>query len=366
MANSKQTRAERVIQNDLAIYTALEELISEIGWDAVTVSGVAKKAGVTVGAIYARAENISELANNLWQRSLEITIWNYFNSISVAARSGNPQKLIDVSKVHENSISLIKVGLELIVASVFDDELNEVIGESFSGLLKKQLGISHDSQLSGQRQAALFLVTSFLVGRVLAQFAGAELSPLSQEEAQTLAGFYEAPEAEHLPLNILHVEFIRNSESNDLLIEKSTLNSITKWGYRKATFARIARQAGVTPGALITGHSSKLELVAHSAEALLFSPQQVWQPFEEQIPKYGSPEIRTEFLFEYLKPQNLDNWKLNIELARIAGISPELRQFKTPGDALQRTHLAVMLLAIFLPDLHNLPFKGCFKVGATT
>ncbi|MDF9809867.1 AcrR family transcriptional regulator [Aurantimicrobium minutum] len=366
MVKPKQTRAEGVLRNDNAISDALVAVIANEGWDSITISGVAKTAGVSVGAIYARAETISELANSVWQSTLQEVIRNYFHVISEAVRSGDPNQIFEVSRAHEKILTELKVGFELIIASVFDEELSEVIGADFSEILKSSLGFGGIGSRSEHQKAALFLVTSFILGRVLATISGSDLVALSNEEARTLAGFYGAPEEQHTSLSLPVVHFVRHSEDNELVLEKATLNAIAQWGYRKSTFARIARKSGTSPGALISGHTSKVDLVAYSARELLYSPKQVWQPFDGLIEQYGSPEVRTEFLESYLAPHNRENWKLNIELARVSGIYPELAQFKTPADPLQRTHLALMLLAIFLPDVHSLPFQGCFRMGITT
>lgn len=53
----RRTRSDRVRENDRRLRTALEEIIVETGWGSVTVTGVAKRAGLTVGAVYARAES---------------------------------------------------------------------------------------------------------------------------------------------------------------------------------------------------------------------------------------------------------------------------------------------------------------------
>ena len=366
MAKTKQTRAESVLRNDIAISEALVSVISQQGWDSVTISGVAKMAGVTVGAIYARAETVSELANSVWQTSLHESINDYFHEIATAARTGDFSELILVSQTHEQDLAKLKVGLELVIASLFDDELSEVVGADFSAILQSALGFGKSENSGAHHRAALFLVTSFLLGRILAIIAGSVLAPLTREEAQTLSGFWGAPEEQHTSLNLSAVQFVRDSEENELVLEKATLKAIAQWGYRKSTFARIARKSGTSPGALISGHSSKVDLVAHAARELLYSPQQVWLPFNEVINTYGSPEVRTEFLESYLAPHNREHWKLNIELTRISGIYAELAQFKTPADPLQRTHLALMVLALFLPDVDGLPFQGCFRVGVTT
>lgn len=45
-------------------------MVLEAGWDGVTFTGVAKRARLTVGAVYGRAENPAELGIDLWEHAL--------------------------------------------------------------------------------------------------------------------------------------------------------------------------------------------------------------------------------------------------------------------------------------------------------
>ena len=360
------SRAEKVFRNDEAIRGALIDSIAEHGWDSTTISGVARRAGVTVGAVYLRAENIVELANDVWTNSLGSIVRRFFEEVGSAARSGDPELIKDVSLPRNFSSPGLSVGLELVVASLFDDELSEVIGHDFARLVRENVCESDASLQARHHQAAKFLVTAFMLGRVLARSGGANVEPLSDEDATTLAGFYSAEPELHAPLALPKLQFVRSPHDVDLSVEEAAIATLSKWGYRRATFSRIARRANTSPGALIAGYSSKADFLSHAARVLLHSPLEVWQQYEGYITSLGSAEIRTEFLVRYLDPANSEFWKLNLELARIASTDLGFSQFKTPADPLQRTHLAVMFLAFFVPDSHLQLFQGCFRVGVTT
>lgn len=362
---AKVTRAETTRLNNEAILNALCALIRENGWDELSVSGVAKKAGVSVGAIYARAENLSELANTLWQVRLREQIVEVLELITEAVTASDVEQMLKVSSFMDKQIDILTPALELVVASQFDDELAEVIGEDFTHLISA-LTVPHSSSNADRHLAASqYLVMSFLFGRLLAMRNGVEIAPLTQEEATIISSFSKM-KPEEITTSIPPLEFLKKGESETNVWGISILKVISKWGYRRATVSRMARATDQTPGALISGYSSKADLVAHVASEHLYSPMEMWKPFVSRIPQEGSAEIRASFLKGYLAPENRGWWKLNLELARVAETYPELAQFQTPSDALQRTHLAVMFLALFTENASTLPFLGAFRAGATT
>lgn len=186
---AKVTRAETTRLNNEAILDALCALIRENGWDELSVSGVAKKAGVSVGAIYARAENLSELANTLWQVRLREQIVEVLELITEAVSASDVEQMLKVSSFMDKQIDILTPALELVVASQFDDELAEVIGEDFTHLISA-LTVPHSSSNADRHLAASqYLVMSFLFGRLLAMRNGVEIAPLTQEEATIISSF---------------------------------------------------------------------------------------------------------------------------------------------------------------------------------
>jgi AcrR family transcriptional regulator len=66
VSRRRRSRAEIVEANDEALRNAAVQVTHEVGWDSVTFSGVARVAGLSVGAVYGRAETQAELGIDLW------------------------------------------------------------------------------------------------------------------------------------------------------------------------------------------------------------------------------------------------------------------------------------------------------------
>lgn len=366
-APHKTTRAEQVQRNDELIAAALLQQINTVGWDALTVSGVAKAAGVTVGAIYARAENLAELANTVWETRLRDQVEGGLGAYLKAIEASDADGVFAAAQHFTGNRVDMAAAIELAIASLFDDELSEVIGQSFTDILKRLTGLAEVAQLTRHQSAVLVLSTGLLLGNILASADSRSGTELSPEEASLLVEYWHA-QPEDLPQeNPEEIAFVKPSVGTDseLNLDK-IIGVVGKWGYRRATVARMARAVGTTPGSLFYGNASKAGLIARAAESRLYSPLEVWNQYAQIFEERGSAMARAEFLRVYLNPEHEQAWRVNLELARVAKSVPELVRYKTPHDVLQRTHLAMLLLASFLPGIDTLPYLGPFRVGNAT
>lgn len=363
----KTTRVEQVRRNDELIYAALLQQINAVGWDALTVSGIAKHAGVTVGAIYTRAENLAELANTVWDSQLRDDVEHGLASYLSAIESSDEDAVYSAAqKLISNRVEM-SAAVELAVASLFDDELSEVIGQSMTEVLQRVTGLDSGSNKSAHQSAVLVLSTGLLLGNILASDNSRPGTNFSQEEAALLVKYWHSQPQDiggEVPVEINFVKPTSSTES-EVTFDK-IIGVVGKWGYRRATVARMARAVDTTPGSLFQGNASKAELIARAAESRLFSPLEIWNQYAAVYTERGSAVARAEFLRVYLNPENEQAWRMNLELARVAKSVPELVHFKTPHDVLQRTHLAMLFLASFLPGIYQLPYLGPFRVGNAT
>lgn len=348
--------------NDNAIREALAAEILSLGWDETTVAGVARHAGVTVGAIYARAESIVELANEVWSHTLSEVLAEPIGEIEEALRAIDSAKLVSVSEWMIRNKGDISVALELVIAALFDDELEEVVGVGFGDILRSHTAV--DANRSRVQAAATTLAIGFMLGQALAR-RHAEVQSLTAREAELLCSYWRAAEIE-IDVKLQRPLVRTRDNRDDSGKRRSIIDVLSKRGYRRATISRMARASGLTPGALFARFHSKAELIADAAEHLLYSPLEVWSQYDGVIREFGSPIARTLFLREYMNPGQRDENKILLELARVGEVHPELQKFRTPPDALQRTHLAMALLATYLPEAWELPFCGPFAIGTAT
>lgn len=364
MASSTSTRQESVRRTDDAVFSALETAVAQGGWDSVTASGVARGAGVTVGAIYARAESMSELANLAWSRSLGPRFLEALHQIVRASRDTDAYAFDRAITRFDAYAKSAAPAMELAVASLFDDELDEVVGKSVRTGFGEIVFAPGESR---HKAACATLVLAYFCGRIMARSRRPRMSRIDDAGRSVLRQFWTMSPVEFTNEEGADLVFLRHVDEAPLTpLHRATIDVISRYGYRRGTVARIARRAGVTPGAVLPRGGSKANLIADAAEALVMSPRAVWETYLERRGEPATGVARAEFVRALLAPDHARYWRLSLEFARVAEKVDELAVFRTPRDVLQETHQGLMFVGCFAERLDNLPYLGPFQAGTAT
>ena len=330
-----RTRKETVRANDEAIQWAALSAITEQGFDSLTFNGVARRAGLTVGAVYGRVENKSELGNLVWRHSLHDWFSASLDRVLDAALSGDPRSLAAAVEAWEDEPILSGSAVELLIASLFDDELAEVVGADARALINARTRPDSARLRDRQTAAASVLVLSFSLGRLLARRSSPDLAPLEPGQVQILANMHSAPVV-RTRLRKAPVGFRRDDVAVDparQVILEAVVDVMGRVGYRRATIARMGRAAGMSGGALFGKFEDKAQLVAEAADELLLSPYEMWTHYSAVEAEFGPMVSRAMWVADVLEPANSRRWALNLELARVSvhtGVAP-LPTFPDPS-----------------------------------
>ena len=368
-AVGRRTRASIVEQNDQALRTAVMDMAYEVGWESVTFTGVAKRANLTVGAVYGRAENLAELGIDLWEARVHHWLASVVGGLLEAGESGDPKAMGHALERWHHEPRMTAAAIDLIIASLFDPDLSEVVGVDVTRLLAPSCTPSTQPRVTGQHAAARALVLSFGFGRAIALRGGATLEPLSIARLRAVAGLCVAPPLRRTAPKGPELRWVRPMEELDSTtraILQGTVEVVGRVGYRRATIARIARAAKVPRGSVMSHFATKAHLLGEAARFALIPPGEVWEQYAEVVTKRGPLEARAAFLGDFLKPDNRALWALNLELARVGRFIPEVGAFRANPNVLEHTHLGVMLVASFVPGLEKLNYLGPFQAGSAT
>lgn len=370
MASERRSRAEQVAANDIALRAAAHDVMVEAGWESTTFVAIARRAGLTVGALYARADSVEDVAIDLWEHVAGPWFEDSVTQVIDSARAADPKWMRAALTRWDENPTMSALVIELLVAAEFDQHLREVISTAAGRTLSAFMTPSTaGDRVSRHDAAAGVLVVSFALGRAIAAHCGVRLPAVGPHEARVQAGMFGAePVTAAIPRGPA-LRWLRDLDGFDpshRSVILGTLEVIGRVGYRHATVARIARAAGVPRGSLLSNHSSKVGLLAHSARSGLIPPREVWEQYDDVVQEHGPLTSRAMFLAEFLRPENRSLWGINLELARISRVIPELREFIPRNDVLSVTHLGVMLSAMLVPDLAGLPFAGPFGAGTAT
>ena len=136
----RRRRTARAIQNDEAIRAAGISVIVDSGWDAMTFSEVARRAKLTVGAVYGRAESKADLGADLWTSTLFPALCVGLNRLAEAVASGSVTDVAEVLRSWSEPSDELQAATSLAIAAIFDDDLHEVIGPDMTALLDSHCG----------------------------------------------------------------------------------------------------------------------------------------------------------------------------------------------------------------------------------
>lgn len=365
----RRTRAETVRANDAAIRDSVLQCVAAEGWDAMALTGVAKRAQLTVGAVYARAESKSELGNTVWSAAVAPWLTDGVDRILSAADAGDEAALKAALDHWERDPVMGANTVEFLIASLFDDELDEVVGADARRIMQRlRRPRPGADEFSPPVIAANALTMSMSFGRLLARRSHPDLPALSGEQISVTASFATARATQPRPSTQPPVTFLRESPSDpeQTRIDSATVEVVGRVGYRRATIARIARAAGMSTGMLFSNYRTKAQLVSEAVWRLLKTPVEMWDDYAPVVAEYGPLTSRAMWVGDVLHPRNARQWALDLELARVGRFVPELADLQAGREGHHHTNLGVMVVGSFGGDLHDLPFEHPFSAGSTT
>lgn len=360
------TRAEKVQANTERLRNAAESIIERDGWDRLTFQGLAREAGLTVGAVYARFDTPSDVGIDLWQSRVGEWFRSWVGAIVDASDRGDARALRMLLEDEMRGSKSSMVAYTLLLASLFDEELDEVVGADARSILGPYVSLgSEPSDRERHLAASRVLVLSFSFGRLIAERSSSSPVAVTMDRYEALAAHSSAAmqDVDAEPQSEVGWRRILPDRHPYAEIATAAMDLISQVGYRRATIARIARRAGVSRGSLLAGYPDKPALIADVATSLMVPAGEVWESYVAAHGPMPTEVVRALFLKDFLDPERRVDWALNLELNRVARHEDAFAAYAVPRSILEQTHLGVMVTACFSPDLSGLPYLGCFVAG---
>ena len=268
----RRSSPKQAAQNSALILKALEREAIVVGLDQISVRAVAKRAGLTTGAIYGRYENVDEMLVALWTESVSQPFGDAFiQSIAAFTDRSTPSFPRDIAGLLNRPTSIMRLGAEFIVIA----QRNEVVGEVVKPLVSSWL---HDAGLNINNseidRAVVAIAASMLVGASLRSFITGKNEYLGAVAAGIHTAYLSAvpqqkTQHRHNPTPI------RSATGNplrDALID-ATADVMSKTGFNGATISRIARRSSITSGSLYNFYGDKEALMNDAVYELMRATQ---------------------------------------------------------------------------------------------
>ncbi len=277
-------------ENDERLLEAALEEIAAVGVDRLGMSGVARRAGLTTGALYGRYENVYELAAAVWTTRVRDT---HFALLDRAVRAlVDDDRSIPLGEVIQELVCPSRstiAALELLATARRIDELDEVVTPAVDEWMQGWRAGAHGRD---RRRRAQVLFTAGSVWGVLLhtipRHRETEWEPVMVGVRYSFGRPYAAPIERFRPEVAGTVRADTGDAAQSALID--SVSAITaRVGFERATTSRIARRAGLTSGAIYARYQTKDELLAHSVEVLL--ARRLADDLEANSATYAAPDV---------------------------------------------------------------------------
>lgn len=269
---ARRAPAKRTTANTAAILKALTQEATAVGLDGIAASSIAKRAGLTTGAIYNRFENNDEMLVALWE---QVVAQKFGDHVRQTIHYLTAQEKIsldpDLIARLERPSATLALAAEFVVVA----QRNEVVGEVVIPQITQWLydaGLSKNS--SPIECAGVALGASMVLGSILRSFItttnpnlGLVLRGLRQAYLTAKPTTTAPPVPKPRP-----VEANTGNAVRDALIN-ATAEVMAKTGFTSATISRIARKSKLTSGTIYNAYDDKEKLMNDAVIELLKATQ---------------------------------------------------------------------------------------------
>jgi AcrR family transcriptional regulator len=322
VSRSTRRRSESTQKNDERILDAATREIQVVGVDRLGMTAVARRAGLTTGALYGRYESGGELAAAVWVARVRDPHFALLDRAIAALVDADETVALDgllreLARPRKETV----VALELLASARRVDELEEVVLADVRQWIS-QWGAGPRTRRRRRRAQVIFTVAT--IWGVLLHAAPGRLRldwrPLFLRLAWSFAQPYRERADRLVVDDAQSVHAQTNDPVDDALID-AVAAIVARVGLERATASRIARRAGLTSGAIYGRYNTKEDLLEHAIEALLA------RRFADDLASVGTilaagkpGAAMARLVGGYLSPSRRDWRQFRIE-AHVAGLS---------------------------------------------
>jgi AcrR family transcriptional regulator len=312
--------------NDALILDAGLHEIEEVGIDRLGMSAVARRAGLTTGAIYGRYESGGELAAAVWTERVRDRHFHLLDeTIAMLVDRSVPLKLEDLlAELADPSTETI-VALDVLTIARRIDELEEVVLSDVNQWLTRWGAGPRTRRKRRRAQVVYTLATVW--GILLHRGPGnrrLNWNDTLRGLRQSFARAYDEPSDRLVAREAPVVRSQTDDAVQDALID-AVAAIVSRVGLERATGSRIARRAGLTSGAIYGRYESKDDLLDHAIDSLLARRLTDDLGSLRDILVSGDPGAATaQVLAGYLGPSRRDWRRFRIEAHLAARIHPQV------------------------------------------
>ena len=240
---------------------AVAEILDH-GPDRVGFTAIAKRAGLSTGALYARYENADELLIDVWLHECLPTL-RHFLIDAIDASIGDDRNASQqaLSRSINDIPPSLAVAVSLMVISHRNETVAEVVVPSFRRMLSElEERMAHAAMLISQYLGQLILIRGTRMNNLDWSRVVRVLSDISAETFEPMIPC-EVHEFADGPFNF-------DLDDIDASLFEAVEAVIASVGVDKATISRIARRAGINPASIYMRYEDKAVMLERAIQVL--------------------------------------------------------------------------------------------------
>lgn len=257
---ARRARRQSAFANDSRILDAAVSVACDVGLDRLTVSAVAKLAGFTSGAIYARFESREELLVGLWEQRAAASLEELIRQVGSFRRRG-------ASDSYRHSIVQwltdpppeLRIAIEACLIAHRVEELFDIVPTTVRSWFA-DLGLDHD-HLTPDESVDLTLVAG-TIGYVMLQGFPDPLAADLGDSLSWISAPAPSPGGQPIMTTTTAQELVMEPDDevrNRLLL--AAQSAIASSGVYRTTLTRIGRLARTAPTIIYSRYRNRDELI---------------------------------------------------------------------------------------------------------
>lgn len=322
-------RRADAVRNDELFLDAGLDLLRERGPDRIAALELARSAGLTTGAVYARYENPAEIMVGLWQNRMATPMRMFLENGVDALTADVEVAHLTATKALSNPNGPLRPGVSVLVAATRVPELAEVVRPDIESWID-DLRLDADSEGTHEKQKAVMAAAlGCLMFSTVDLFDNDDWVFLRRvarlAHSDRPIGRFPLPS----PKSLDEFRVDTGDVARDAIVNGAA-RVIAHGGIERATTQRIARAAGLQPSELFARYRTRPELFADVARKILTtvfeSSRTIGRPDAEEGSSSWQERFLVHKLSEYrslLQANGQDHRLLRLEFL-LAGMHDEV------------------------------------------
>ncbi|MEI8405085.1 MAG: TetR/AcrR family transcriptional regulator [Actinomycetes bacterium] len=371
-------RTQTRFRNDASLRAVAIASLAEIGWDGFNARDVARRAGLSYGAVYTRFEHLDELVSTTWSDVLLPRLADHLHGLVDAVLDvPDEDRFVEAMGAFAHPSPELLAAMELILASMVDPRAALFVREDVEALMAELIGpAARRSPVEATVAATCAFVATGLL--LLSRRSWAKGVDLESELRRYHRALHSPAEPIETPRDrVAEFLYLYVFDTEDERLERvlqATAMSMGELGYHRTTISRICRIAGVSSGFVMGRFPSKAELFRRITDEMWGRGLAAISEFVAENAEEIGPTLAEALAWrEYQNPAIAKMVVLVNETGRRAGFDPEFGAFVEAHEMEVFSSLSgggvtaflhseyalgngLPLVAHFFPEVRDLPY----------